>query len=172
MVGVDDPDNSRGVVVADLDDDGDLDLVVTNQHGPTSFYRSDLMQRPEAPSWVGMRLVGDGAQTHRSAVGTRVVLAYEEDGVRVEQWGEVGVLGGFGAGRDPRLHFGLGAHAGPVEATIFWLGAEPETVTLEAGRYHVVEQGVGARDAARSRPAGAQSPNAPSPDVPSEEAAR
>ncbi|HJL29594.1 MAG TPA: FG-GAP-like repeat-containing protein, partial [Polyangiaceae bacterium LLY-WYZ-15_(1-7)] len=87
VVGVDDPDNSRGVVVADLDDDGDLDLVVTNQHGPTSIYRSDLMQRPEAPSWVGMRLVGDGAQTHRSAVGTRVVLAYEEDGERVEQWG-------------------------------------------------------------------------------------
>ncbi|MBX3249982.1 MAG: VCBS repeat-containing protein [Myxococcales bacterium] len=139
-VGVAEPDNSRGVVVADLDDDGDLDLVITNQHGPTSIYRNDLMQRPGAPSWVGLRLVGDGARTHRSAVGTRVVIRYEEGGEQVTQTSEVGVLGGFSAGRDPRVHFGLGRYEGPVTVTIHWLGAPAETLTLEAGRYHVVEQ--------------------------------
>lgn len=139
-IGIDDPDNSRGVVVADLDDDGDLDLVITNQHGPSSIYRNDLQQRPNAPSWVGLALEGDGARTHRSALGTRVTLRYEENGEAVEQTAEVGVLGGFSAGRDPRLHFGLGRHHGPVEVTIHWLGAPSETLTLESGRYHAIRQ--------------------------------
>ncbi|MCB9636773.1 MAG: VCBS repeat-containing protein [Sandaracinus sp.] len=139
-LGIAEPDNSRGVVVADLDDDGDLDLVITNQHGPSSIYRSDLQQRPNAPSWIGLALEGDGTRTHRSAVGTRVVIRYVEDGETVEQTTELGVLGGFAAGRDPRVHFGLGRHRGPVEVTIHWLGAPAETLTLDSGRYHAVRQ--------------------------------
>ncbi len=143
-LGVDDPDNSRGVLMADLDNDGDLDLLVTNQHGPVSVYRNSLRtQAGEAApgaNFVGLRLVGDGQRTHRGAVGTRVVISYEEGGRRVEQVREVGLMGGFSASADPRLHVGLGRYAGPVTATIHWYGGEVQTLRLEPNRYHEVLQ--------------------------------
>ncbi len=74
--------------------------------------------------------------THRTAVGSRVVVSYEEGGQRVEQVQEVGLMGGFSASADPRMHFGLGRHAGPVTATLHWYGGEVQTVQLEADRYH------------------------------------
>jgi hypothetical protein len=143
-LGVEDPDNSRGVLMADLDNDGDQDLIITNQHGPASVYRNTLRTAeghvPEEAHFVGLALVGDGARTHRSAVGTRVVVSYEEGGQRVEQVREVGLMGGFSASADPRLHFGLGRYAGPVTATVYWYGGEVETVRLEPDRYHEVRQ--------------------------------
>jgi hypothetical protein len=146
-LGIDDPDNSRGVLMADLDNDGDLDLVITNQHGPVSVYRNTLRTRADAAvpgaNYVGLRLEGDGQRTHRSAVGTRVVLAYEEGGRPVEQVREVGLMGGFSASADPRLHFGLGHYSGPVTATIHWYGGEAQTLRLEPNRYHEVRQPVG-----------------------------
>jgi hypothetical protein len=146
-LGIDAPDNSRGVLLADLDDDGDLDLLVTNQHGPVSLYRNTLRAGATRPvpeaHFVGLALVGNGQRTHRSAVGTRVVLSYDEGGKHVEQVREVGLMGGFSASADPRLHFGLGHHTGPVTATIHWYGAEPQVVTLEADRYQEVRQPAG-----------------------------
>ena len=130
--------------MADLDDDGDLDVLITNQHAPVSLYRNTLRAsateaRPDA-HFVGLTLIGNGQGTHRSAVGTRVVVSYEEHGQRVEQVREVGLMGGFSASADPRLHFGLGRHAGPVKAVIHWYGAPPQEVTLEADRYQEVRQ--------------------------------
>jgi hypothetical protein len=73
-------------------------------------------------------------------VGTRVVVSYEEGGQRVEQVQEVGLMGGLSASADPRLHFGLGRHAGPVTATIHWYGGQTQSVQLDTGRYHVIHQ--------------------------------
>ncbi|MBI3724937.1 VCBS repeat-containing protein [bacterium] len=138
IVGGADPDNSRGVSLVDLDNDGRLDVIVTNQHGPVSIYRNTGVP---GRSWIGLSLVGDGKTTSRAAVGTQVVVKYEEDGKPQEQLQEVQVLGGFSGQNDPRLHFGLGAHEGPVEVTIRWYGGREERVTLEANRYHVIRQG-------------------------------
>lgn len=140
-LGLDDPDNSRGVLLADLDTDGDLDALITNQHGPVSLYRNSLRGgEGQGAHFVGLRLVGNGSGTHPSAVGTRVTVSYEEDGRRVEQVREVGLMGGFSASADPRLHFGLGRHAGPVTATVHWYGGRVQEVTLEPDRYHELRQ--------------------------------
>ena len=142
-LGLDDPDNSRGVLLADLDNDGDLDAVITNQHGPVSLYRNTLLEGPgkDAAHFVGLTLEGDGQHTTRSAVGSRVVVSYEEGGRHVEQVQEVGLLGGLSASADPRLHFGLGHHAGPVTVTVQWYGGEAQSVQVEADHYHVIRQG-------------------------------
>ncbi|MGZ3457265.1 MAG: FG-GAP-like repeat-containing protein [Archangium sp.] len=141
-LGIDDPDNSRGVLLADLDNDGDLDAVITNQHGPVSVYRNTLREGTgkDAAHFVGLSLVGDGQHTSRGAVGTRVVVSYEDQGQHVEQVQEVGLMGGLSASADPRLHFGLGRHAGPVTVTVHWYGGEVQTVQLDADRYHVIQQ--------------------------------
>ena len=83
--------------MADFDNDGDLDLVVTNQHRVTSVYQSDLRQvKGEASHFVGLNLVGNGVDTHRSALGTRVKLRYKNaSGEFVEQFAELSALSGF-----------------------------------------------------------------------------
>jgi hypothetical protein len=140
-LGLHDPDNSRGVLLADLDADGDLDSLITNQHGPVSLYRNTLREGAgQGAHFVGLTLVGNGAGTHASAVGTRVTVSYEEGGKRVEQVREVGLMGGFSASADPRLHFGLGRHSGPVKATVAWYGGAVQEVTLEPDRYHELRQ--------------------------------
>jgi hypothetical protein len=152
-VGIADPDNSRGVAMADLDDDGDLDLVITNQHGPVSIYRNTLRHPGvDAPHYLGVRLVGDGARTTRPAFGSRVEARWKENGREVAQVREVTALSGFSGQGDPRLLFGLGDHAGPVTLTVDWCGGAREMFTLEPDRYHVVRQGtavVAAREHAR-----------------------
>jgi hypothetical protein len=138
-VGARDPDNSRGVALVDLDDDGDLDVVITNQHGPPSLYENDRRapDRPDAgPAFLGVRLVGNGVTTHREAIGTQVVVR-TSDG---EQLAERGLLGGFSGQGDPRLLFGLGEHAGPVEVVVRWYGGDEQRLTLEPNRYHEVRQ--------------------------------
>jgi hypothetical protein len=146
VVGGADPDNSRGVAMADFDNDGDLDVVVTNQHGPVSLYRNTLhgAARPadEAPGWVGLALRGDGQRTNRDAVGTRVEVSYVEDGKPVTQVREVSLANGFHSQGDRRLNIGLGAYRGPVDVTIHWYGGVTTVHRgLQPGCYHALTQG-------------------------------
>jgi hypothetical protein len=139
--------------MADLDDDGDLDLVITNQHGPVSIYRNTLRQPGiHGPHFLGVRLIGGAERTSRAALGSRVEARWREGGREVVQVREVTALTGFSGQNDPRLLFGLGAYAGPVTLTVDWYGGGREHFTLEPDRYHVVRQGastVAVREGAR-----------------------
>lgn len=138
QVGVADPDDSRGVLLSDLDDDGDLDVLISNQHGPVSLYRNELLQNRRDLHFVSLWLVGDGFKTNTEAVGTRVTVRYPENGNMVELVQERGLLAGFSAQSDPRLHFGLGAYAGPVDVTVDWYNGDPQRFQLEPDRLHVL----------------------------------
>lgn len=130
------PGNSRGVALVDLDNDGDLDAIVTHQFAPASIYRND--RRAGAPAaWVGLRLQGDGKRCNRDAIGTRVEI---DAAGAARQSREVMAVNGFSAQGDRRLVFGLGERAGPVKARVFWCGAaRAQELTLDSGRYHRVD---------------------------------
>lgn len=135
QVGWTKPGNSRGIALVDLDNDGDLDVVVTHQFDAVSIYRNDSVPR----SWIGLALEGDGKSCNRDAIGTRVVLRVA--GLPGEQMREVHAANGFAAQGARRLLFGLGAARGPAEVTIHWCGAaEAQRQTLASGRYHKVRQ--------------------------------
>ncbi len=137
QVGWNRPGNSRGIALVDLDNDGDLDVVVTHQFAAVSIHRNDGPPR----AWVGLALEGNGRSCNRDAIGTRVELVHEIHGTKQVQVREVQSANGFSAQSDRRLLFGLGETAGKVTASIRWCGsATVQATTLEPGVYRRVRQ--------------------------------
>ena len=101
-VGIADSFVSRGLGVADVDGDGDLDLAVANQWDRSWFYRNDA-RHPGASLGLDLRLPA-GAGT-RPAVGAAATVWLPDGTRRIAQ-----VDGGSGHSgkRAPLLHFGLG----------------------------------------------------------------
>jgi hypothetical protein len=138
LVGLTAPDNSRGVATVDLDDDGRLDVVITNQHAAPTLLRNQPSAAAGPSHWIGLRLQGDGQTCAREAFGS--VATVLVDGER-PQMREVQAANGFSSQHDTRLHFGLGA-AGPelVTLRIRWCGGATTEHRLARDRYHVVRQ--------------------------------
>jgi Na+-translocating ferredoxin:NAD+ oxidoreductase RnfD subunit len=133
---------SRGALLADLDDDGDLDVGVTHLAGPFSLYRNTLDPAGKVDAhWLGLTLEGNGATCNRDAAGSQVTIRYLEDGKDVEQMQEVSIANAFAAQGDRRLRFGLGRYSGRVDVGISWCGgAAVNVVPLAPDRYHQIRQ--------------------------------
>lgn len=101
---------SRGTAVADYDNDGDLDILVTNVAARPTLMRNDGGNRRH---WLMVELVG---ARHRDALGTRVTCT-TEDGVK--QVRERQSSSSYLSSHDHRLHFGLG-EAVVADLAITW----------------------------------------------------
>jgi len=106
------PQVSRALAVGDVDDDGRLDILITNTNG-----RPDLLmnRHPSPGHWVGIRLHGPPGNPF--AIGSRVRLLRGRASGPAQ---EVRSGGSFLSQHDLRLHFGLGSHAGPLKIEITW----------------------------------------------------
>ena len=102
---------------ADYDNDGDLDLVTGGR-----LYQN----QGNANHWLRVRLIGNGTSVNGAAIGAQVRIAVPQLGTLTRQ-----VESGTGQGNqnDLILHFGLGAHADPVDLQIVWPDGMKETLT-------------------------------------------
>ncbi|MSR84125.1 MAG: CRTAC1 family protein [Candidatus Latescibacteria bacterium] len=103
----------RAAVVADYDNDGDPDVLVTTEAGPPRLLRNDEGNRNH---WLSVELVG---KAPRDALGARV--AVEASGVRQVRERHSG--GSYLSSQDPRLHFGLGANT-HARVEVRWPGGQ------------------------------------------------
>lgn len=95
------PTFSNGAVYADLDGDGDLDIVVNNMDAPVLLYENKTADRKATPSLeVSLR----GPAHNRNAVGARIVV-YAGGEVRTY---EKYPARGFMSSMEVSLHVGLG----------------------------------------------------------------
>ena len=99
--GLDESGYSSGAVYADLDNDGDLDLVLNNLNTTASIYENRTNRLLDHHS-LTISLRGDGPNTF--GIGTKV-FAYTAG---LEQLVELSPTRGFQSSVDPRIHIGLG----------------------------------------------------------------
>lgn len=102
--------SSRGMAVADLDNDGDLDIVLWNRNEAPSLLRNDL--KP-GHHWLQVQLTG--TRSNRAAIGATVTV--EAGGHRQAQ--TVLSQSSFLSASDLRLHFGLAETTGAA-VTVRW----------------------------------------------------
>jgi enediyne biosynthesis protein E4 len=105
------PKAGRGAAFADLDNDGDLDIVVNNVHDTPDLFTLDS---PAAAHWLVVKLVG--TRSNRSAIGARVRLVTAAG----RQLQEVRGGGSYFSQNDQRVHFGLGASTRIERLEIRW----------------------------------------------------
>lgn len=126
-------DVSRGAAFGDLDNDGDIDILIANNHGPARLYRNDS-HRGATGHWLGLEL-----KTGESpAIGAQVTLEGAAVGQKTVRTG-----GSYASAHDPRLLFGLGKEGSPRHVRVRWPnGEETRFGPLAADRYHVLRRGV------------------------------
>jgi len=99
----------RGAAFGDVDNDGDIDVIVTNNSGRLRLLMNDMGSRNH---WLQVRL--EGAHDNRQGLGARVGLR-RSDATTV--WRRARTDGSYLSASDPRVHFGLGP-ADDVQAVI------------------------------------------------------
>ncbi|HUE03503.1 MAG TPA: CRTAC1 family protein [Bryobacteraceae bacterium] len=102
----------RGLAYGDLDNDGRIDLVVTQLRGPVQVFRNISENHNH---WLLLKLTG--TKSNRMGIGAQIRVT---TGDGQSQYNEVTTSTGYAASSDPRVHFGLGRSAAASEIEIRW----------------------------------------------------
>src|SRR6185436_20079800 len=126
---------ARGAAYADFDRDGDLDLLISTNHGPAYLYRNDGGNRNH---WLSVKLVG--SQSNRDGIGAVVRI----ESASGKQWSAVHSGGSYCSQSDLALTFGLGKDPAVTTLEIEWpSGAKQRFTNIAAERFLTIDESKG-----------------------------
>lgn len=126
---------ARGAAHADHDHDGDLDVVLTTNHGPAYLFRNDGGNRN---NWLAIRT--RGVKSNRDGIGA-IVRVQSASG---RQWQMVRSGSSYASQSDLTLTFGLGADTTVATIEVEWpSGAKDRLTGVAANRRLIIEEGKG-----------------------------
>jgi hypothetical protein len=111
--------SARGGAYCDYDNDGDLDIAVSNIDEPPQILRNDGGNNGH---WLELKLIG--TKSNRDGIGALVKVRTGE----LVQWDRARTGGSYISGNDPRLHFGLGSTASVDAIDILWPSGVTQTL--------------------------------------------
>ncbi|MCW3099970.1 MAG: hypothetical protein JWL77_5588 [Chthonomonadaceae bacterium] len=132
------PGVGRGVAFGDLNNDGHMDIVVTNNNGPLRL----LLNQANTPNhWLEVRL--EGVQCNRTGLGAKVAIVHKGQN---PIWRRCHTDGSYGSASDARVHFGLGADPTIQSVLVQWPhGTLERWDNVRADRQVTLRQGTGKR---------------------------
>jgi hypothetical protein len=146
----------RGTAFGDINNDGNLDVVVFNVGEPPSLFINETV---DSNHRVLFRLIG--TKSNRAAVGARMALTTST----MTQIDEVRAGGSYNSTNDSRLHFGLGSDETMSKVEVLWpSGVRQEFRDLSADKIYEIREGEAPKPIAALPDVGAQN-RGPSPAV-------
>jgi hypothetical protein len=103
---------SRGAAFGDIDNDGDTDVLITNNNGPARLFLNQVGNRNH---WLGLRLIGK--DNDRDMLGAEVEVFISKD---ITLWRRARTDGSYLSANDPRVLAGLGSSAHVETVRVHW----------------------------------------------------
>jgi hypothetical protein len=131
----------RGAAFGDIDNDGDVDVVISNMHRRASLLINNVGNHQH---WIGLRVIGCGSPSCRSPrdmVGAKVQIV-RPSGPTL--WRRARADGSYASANDPRLVVGLGESTDSPTVRVFWPnGVVEQFPPVAVDRWTVLKQGDG-----------------------------
>jgi hypothetical protein len=119
--GINQSSNSNGAAYVDLDNDGDLDLVVNNINQPAFIYQNES-DKLSNNHYLQLKL--EGGRKNTQGIGAKVTIYVKNKLQYLEQMPSRG----FQSGVSPILHFGLGKDKQVDSLRIVWEGGKEQVI--------------------------------------------
>jgi len=124
---------SRGAASADLDNDGDIDIVVSNNNGRASLLINDGVP---LKNWIGLLL--EGNTSNRQGIGSKIIIQTGLD----SQVAWVNTAGSYLNSNDHRVVFGIDDDKIVDQLEVYWPGKSKQLFNkIAANKYYKIVEG-------------------------------